>query len=132
MAYIVALDHIQIAAPKGSETLIRSFYAGLLGIKEIPKPDALSSRGGVWFDLGNMQMHVGMDDDPANSQSRRHVAFQVTSLDDIREMLLQASIEIEKDQAPLPGIQRFYCRDYVGNRVEFLVIHEASNTPIPD
>jgi ribosomal-protein-serine acetyltransferase len=48
-APIAELDHVQIAAPVGSESEARRFYGGLLGLSELEKPDALRGRGGVWF-----------------------------------------------------------------------------------
>jgi len=54
------LDHIQLAAPAGCETEARKFFGGLLGWEEIPKPDKLKSRGGVWFRCGEHEVHIGV------------------------------------------------------------------------
>jgi len=117
---ITAIDHIQITAPRGSEDRLREFYGGMLGLKEIPRPANLQARGGVWFDGGTLQLHIGRDDDPDNAGSRRHVAFRVDDLDAVRAALNAQSVVIEEDSAPLEGARRFYCRDSVGNRVEFI------------
>ena len=37
---IVALDHVQVAAPAGCEEAARGFYGALLGLEEIAKPPA--------------------------------------------------------------------------------------------
>ena len=58
---IVSLDHVQVAAPPGCEEAAREFYGELLGLIEVPKPEALRPRGGVWFALGTNQLHVGVD-----------------------------------------------------------------------
>jgi hypothetical protein len=42
---IVLLDHIQIAAPEGSEAAAREFYGAFLGMQEIEKPEPLRCRG---------------------------------------------------------------------------------------
>lgn len=52
------IDHIQLAAPKNSEHLARQFYSGILGLKEIEKPELLRKRGGVWFSIGTYQIHI--------------------------------------------------------------------------
>lgn len=59
----LALDHVQVAIPAGGEDRARAFYGGLLGLKEIPKPAALSARGGVWYArrLRNAQCKVLWD-----------------------------------------------------------------------
>ena len=43
------IDHVQLAAPKGSEEEARRFFGEILGMEEIPKPDNLAKRGGVWL-----------------------------------------------------------------------------------
>lgn len=118
---VLGIDHVQIAAPAGSEDELRRFYGGLMGLPEIAKPEALRSRGGLWFDCGGMQLHVGIDaESPANAPSRRHVAFRVSDLPAARRALAAAGCEIEEDQAPIADVARFYTRDPVGNRVELL------------
>lgn len=52
MPKVLAVDHLQLAMPLGEERLARSFYAGVLGLDEIPKPANLVTRGGVWFRCG--------------------------------------------------------------------------------
>ena len=56
------LSHINISMPKGNEAIARSFYAGLLGLREIPKPEPLRVRGGVWFDAGGLDIHVSVEE----------------------------------------------------------------------
>lgn len=41
------IDHIQLAAPKGSEDTARHFFKDFLGIDELEKPEELKKRGGV-------------------------------------------------------------------------------------
>ena len=42
------LHHVQLSMQHGSEQLAREFYAGALEFTEVPKPEALRSRGGCW------------------------------------------------------------------------------------
>ena len=44
--------------PKGNEDVARAFYTGQLGLREIPKPEPLRVRGGVWFDAGGLDIHL--------------------------------------------------------------------------
>ncbi len=71
------IDHIQLAAPEGCEDEARNFFATLLGWTEIPKPENLRKRGGVWFQCGIHQVHIGVQKDfvPA---TKAHPAFQVS------------------------------------------------------
>jgi catechol 2,3-dioxygenase-like lactoylglutathione lyase family enzyme len=115
---IARLDHLQLAAPEGCESAAREFYGVLLGLREIPKPAALQSRGGCWFACGPQQLHIGVEKDfrPAR---KAHPAFAVTNLDDLRRALLSRNIQVT-DDASVPGVRRFHTQDPWGNRLEFV------------
>ncbi len=114
---IAGLDHVQIAAPAGCEPEARAFFGGILGLEELPKPEKLAVRGGVWFECGAQQLHVGVDPDfrPAR---KAHPAFRVRDFDAVRSRFEQAGIP-PRDDADIPGIRRFYVDDPFGNRIEF-------------
>ena len=59
---LLGIDHVQVAAPAGSEDDARRFYGELLGLPEVPKPPVLQARGGVWFACGAHQLHVGVSE----------------------------------------------------------------------
>ncbi len=52
---VIAIEHVQLAMPLGREEEARAFYAGLLGIPEVPKPAHLAARGGAWFEAAGIQ-----------------------------------------------------------------------------
>ncbi len=58
---VVGLDHVQLAMPPGQEDLARRFYAGVLGLTEVPKPAALAGRGGCWFVGPSIHLHLGVE-----------------------------------------------------------------------
>src|SRR5262249_26473117 len=60
---IKSLDHVLLAMPAGREAEARAFYAGLLGIPEVPKPANLVGRGGCWFARGSLKVHLGVEAD---------------------------------------------------------------------
>jgi WD40 repeat protein/catechol 2,3-dioxygenase-like lactoylglutathione lyase family enzyme len=119
---ITAIDHIHLTAPTGSEDKIREFYGDVLGLNEISKPPQLADRGGVWFDCGNLQLHIGVEAAPGNTYSKRHVAFRVADLDAVRAALTDNGYAIEEETTLPEGRRRFYCRDSVGNRLEFVEV----------
>ncbi|MDQ0416689.1 catechol 2,3-dioxygenase-like lactoylglutathione lyase family enzyme [Croceifilum oryzae] len=112
------LDHIQLAAPAYSEEKARAFFGNILGMNEIPKPDNLKKRGGVWFAVGTQQLHIGIQKD-FSPALKAHPAFQVKNLDGLREQLIHNEIVVIDDE-PLEGANRFYVQDPFGNRIEFL------------
>ena len=116
---IKAAHHVQISIPVGAEDKAREFYCGLLGMTEIPKPDALQGRGGFWTELDGFQIHFGTEDGIERSKTRGHVAYLVADLDAWREKLTTNGCTI-KEGIPIPDYRRFEFRDPFGNRVEFL------------
>jgi catechol 2,3-dioxygenase-like lactoylglutathione lyase family enzyme len=117
---IVGLDHVQVAAPVGSETAARRFYGQLLGLPELEKPEALRERGGAWFACGAQQLHVGVTEDFAPA-GKAHPALRVgpPDLDLVAERLAAAGSPVQWDDA-IPNVRRFYTADPWGNRIELL------------
>ena len=114
------IDHVQLAAPEGCEAKERKFFVDLLGWEEIPKPEPLRKRGGVWFQCGTHQVHIGVQKDfvPA---TKAHPAFHVENISELREYLLQKGVNVIDDHARADeGVKRFYLNDPFGNRLEFL------------
>lgn len=113
------LHHVQITIPRGREDEARNFYAGLLGLTEIPKPDVLQGRGGFWLRVGGQQVHVGVEDGVDRARTKAHLAYVVDGLTTLRERLTEAGYAIDAD-IPLPGMTRCELRDPFGNRVELI------------
>jgi catechol 2,3-dioxygenase-like lactoylglutathione lyase family enzyme len=113
------LTHVNVGIPKGGEATAREFYSGLLGLPEIPKPESLRSRGGVWFDAGGLDVHLSVYDTQTGPDVQRHFGLACENLDGLRKRLHAAGAVIE-DGRPTPW-KRFFVRDPFGNRIE---IHE--------
>lgn len=115
---LVAVDHVQLAAPPGSEDQLREYYGKVLGMTEIPKPPALAARGGCWFQAGTVVLHLGIETDfrPAK---KAHPGLRVTGIQAYAARLEERGAQVIWDNN-LPGHQRFYSQDPVGNRLEFL------------
>ncbi|WP_209969534.1 VOC family protein [Paenibacillus eucommiae] len=115
--HFVGIDHVQLAAPKGCEEEARNFYHGLLGMEEIEKPEKLKTRGGVWFQCGKQQVHIGVEND-FNPAKKAHPAFEVHNVSALQEHLAQL-IPVQEDYA-VEGVKRIFVEDPFGNRIEFL------------
>lgn len=110
---IIALDHVQIAAPAGCEADARRFYGETLGMREIPKPEKLRARGGVWFALPDgRELHVGVED-PFTPARKAHPCFVAEDADALAGRLDEVTWDDN-----IPGTRRFYVSDPFGNRVE--------------
>jgi len=115
---ILGLDHVQVAIPRGGEARARMFYAGLLGLQELPKPPALAARGGCWFGSGSAALHLGIEE-PFHPAAKAHPAFLVDDLDGLFDVLTAAGYDGIRADGELPGIRRFHVFDPFGNRIEF-------------
>lgn len=104
--------------PAGGEDAARQFYGGLIGLPELAKPPNLARRGGVWFQAGARQLHLGVE---ANFRPaiKAHPAFRVRDLAALRREFADHG-HIPQDDEPLAGYDRFYVSDPFGNRLEFL------------
>lgn len=115
---ILRVHHVQLAMPRGREDEARAFYAGILGLREAAKPAGLAARGGVWFESGDVKVHLGIEEDfrPAR---KAHPAFVVRNLRAMAERLRAAGVEASPDGL-MPGHERVYVSDPFGNRLELL------------
>ena len=115
---LVAVDHVQLAMPRGGEGEARGFYQAILGLEERPKPPVLAARGGCWFSNDRVALHLGVEDDfrPAR---KAHPALRVENLDALCSSLEAGGHGVRFDD-DVPGARRCYVDDPFGNRIELI------------
>jgi len=120
---LIRINHVQLAIPPNRDGEARRFYADLLGLREIPKPASLRARGGVWFQVGDLQLHLGVEIDfrPAR---KAHVAFEVPDLEAISGRCSAAGHTPRSDTA-VHGRRRRFVDDPFGNRLELMGLTDA-------
>lgn len=118
MTRIVAIDHVQLAMPVGGEDAARKFYAGVLGVPEVPKPEHMAKRGGCWFEIGTVRLHLGVEADfrPAK---KAHPALMVDDLAALEAALNAAGFATQPGDF-LEGYVRIDVHDPFGNRIELM------------
>jgi catechol 2,3-dioxygenase-like lactoylglutathione lyase family enzyme len=104
--------------PRGQEERGRAFYGDLLGLVEIPKAATLKERGGLWFRIGPLELHLGVEDEfrPAK---KAHPGLLVDDLFALVSRLESAGYATRPDNL-LEGYNRAYVDDPFGNRIELL------------
>lgn len=117
------LHHVQLSIPPNSEDDCRRFWVDVLGMTEIRKPPVLAARGGLWVRADDLEIHLGVEEDfrPAK---KAHPGILVADLDGLAKRLESRGVEVFWDD-DFPGHRRFYAKDNLGNRLEFL-------SPAPD
>ncbi|MFD7901577.1 glyoxalase [Kitasatospora sp. NPDC059747] len=125
---ITALDHVQLAAPPGSEAMLRAFYGDILQMAELPRPASLAERGGCWFaaDGGRVRLYLGIED-AFRPTAKAHPGLVVDEIDAFASRLESSGALVVWDTS-LPPNRRFYTQDPVGNLLEFV---EQQPTPTP-
>lgn len=111
----VGIDHVQLAIPVGGEGVAREFYVGVLGLIEVPKPEAMAVRGGAWFESGDVRVHVGAQD-PFVPARKAHPALLIRGL---RDFILQSGLEAKWNNE-IEGVVRCHVDDPFGNRLELI------------
>jgi len=112
---VLRIDHVQFSIPPGGEAEARRFYVEVLGFHEVPKPEAMRARGGMWFAEG---IHLGLEPD-MKPLVKAHAALVVDDLAAIEARLAAAGVTFTEahDQ---PGVRRGHIRDPFGNRIELV------------
>jgi catechol 2,3-dioxygenase-like lactoylglutathione lyase family enzyme len=113
-----AIDHVQLAMPAGGEDTSRRFYVDVLGMTELPKPYQLAKRGGCWFESGNVQIHLGVENDfrPA---TKAHPALRCPNYAVLLAHLRSAGVLVHEAD-DIPGVRRCHIHDPFGNRIELI------------
>jgi len=119
---VVAIDHVQLPIPRGGDEAARRFYGEVLGFTEVPKPEPMRGRGGLWFYAGPVGIHLGLEDGMRPSE-KTHPALVVRGLDAYAARLTAAGCEWRASDE-IQGTRRGHTRDPFGNRIE--LIEEAA------
>ena len=101
----------------------REFYGGVLGFKEIPRPD-IKGIPGIWYEWNGTQVHIiGQRNEMAAKGLPgvgTHIALQVEDLEEAKKVLSARGIEF-REFTPPPNIGNapvLFVRDPDGNVVE--------------
>jgi len=113
-----AIDHVQVTCPPSKEAECVAFYRDVLALPEIEKPEDLKKNGGAWFQVGTLQLDIGVDPEQVTPKSKRHVCFLVDDLEAAEAQFRNAGFEIEPQPIDAFGLRRFFVRDPAGTRVE--------------
>jgi len=112
------INHIHICAPPERLDEARRFYADVIGLKEIRRPNVFAEPG-HWFAIGDIELHIGVED--PLPVTIRHSAFEVGDLNAARTQLEKHGITINEEPV-IPGRVRFSFLDPFGNRMELMEI----------
>jgi catechol 2,3-dioxygenase-like lactoylglutathione lyase family enzyme len=116
---VTQLHHVNVTVPPELEAAAKEFYGSVLGLRQVPKP-AAARQSGAWYQIGDNQLHLSIEDEAEGPLSSRHVCFAVSDLAETEKRFRDAGVEIIPDPRPVPGSSRFYVRDPGGNQLEIV------------
>jgi catechol 2,3-dioxygenase-like lactoylglutathione lyase family enzyme len=114
----VRIDHVQLAMPRGEEERARRFFVDVLRMTEIPKPPELAKRGGCWFASGDVQIHLGVEDD-FRPVKKAHPALRCSNYPHLLARLTENGVAVI-EASDIPGVRRSHISDPFGNRIELI------------
>lgn len=104
---VTGIDHVSVLVTDVPRS--RAFYAGVLGLTEIPKPKTFDFVA-LWFDLGGGQtLHLLRKPQP-DTRSPRHFALAVPDARAAREHFRGHGVPTEETTV-IPGCDRFFVYD---------------------
>lgn len=110
------LQHVNVVYPTGAEAEARAFYAGALGLEEVPKPPEFDPRG-MWFQLGAAQVHLSPGEPPPPGPW--HFCVVADDFEALRRRVQATGADTE-DTHSWGERRRFFTRDPWGARIEIL------------
>ncbi|MGI4862195.1 MAG: glyoxalase [Janthinobacterium lividum] len=115
---VIGIDHVQLAMPSGGEADARRFFGDILGLQELAKPSDTAARGGLWYQCGALQLHLGVQKE-FSPTLKAHPGLLVDRLAPIVDALKSAGHSLATDVA-IKGFSRVFTNDPFGNRIELL------------
>ncbi len=114
------LNHITVAVPAGEHVRVREFYAGVLGLEEIPRPESLNAVYDLmWFQFLDILLHLDFTPPWVRPAENRHIALEIENLPAVRHYLESRKATI-REAVPMPDRDRFYLLDPFGNYFELM------------
>ena len=104
----------------------RAFYAGVLGLTEVPRPASFDFPG-AWYQVGAATLHL-LAEREREPASPRHFCLWVADVHAAARRLGSAGWAVEwVTKHKIIGVDRFFTRDPDGNRIE-IQGREAAST----
>ena len=118
--YWQGVHHIALTIPPGAQSRVRAFYGGILGMTEVDGTSSADGQGGCQFRSGDLEFDFDVDL-AAHAPYPRHAhpGTLVADIDAFAARLAEQGVTVEWDDKFL-GYRRFFARDPLGNRLEFL------------
>ena len=114
------INHVTLSVPAGEHAKVRAFYGDLLGLEEVPRPEALNAVYDLmWFKFLDILLHLDFSPPWVRPAENHHIAVEVENLPAVRRYLESRGATI-REAVVMPDRNRFYLLDPFGNYFELL------------
>lgn len=114
------INHITLSVPAGEHDKVREFYGGMLGLEEVPRPEALNAVYDlIWYKFLDILFHIDFTPPWTKPAENRHVAIEIEGLSALRSYLESKQAAI-REAVVMPDRDRFYLLDPFGNYFELM------------
>ena len=123
MPTVKRLQHTSVPMTPGGDERARTFYGGVLGMREIPKPEGLSDMTVIWFaanDDGD-EVHVFKEEQMTSNSAAQHLCLEVDDIVAFGDRLREHGHQVELAET-IHNRPRLYTRDPFGNLLELVQI----------
>ena len=104
---VTSLHHVNVTVPPELEIATKHFYGEVVGLKQVPKP-ATARQSGAWYQIGENQLHLSVEDEESAPLSSRHVCFHVSDLAEAENKFRDAGVPSNRVTSSLatrsPGV----------------------------
>lgn len=123
MASVKRLQHASVPMPPGGADQAREFYGGVLGMREIPKPEGLAAMTVVWFAANEAgdEVHVFQDQGLDHNSSEQHLCLEVDDIAAFSDRLNEHGYEVRVPET-IFNRPRLFVRDPFSNLIELVEI----------
>jgi catechol 2,3-dioxygenase-like lactoylglutathione lyase family enzyme len=109
------IEHVAIIVTDLSQS--REFYANVLGLTEVPRPESFDFPG-AWYQIGSTCLHL-LSKPAKDAESPRHFCIRVKDIKAAAEQIESFDWPIRWEaKYKIIGIDRFFVYDPDGNRIE--------------
>jgi catechol 2,3-dioxygenase-like lactoylglutathione lyase family enzyme len=120
------INHVTVAVPAGEHARVREFYGGMLGLEEIPRPEALNAVYDLmWFRFLDILLHLDFTPPWVKPAENRHIALEIDDLPAFRRYLESQHATI-REAVVMPDRDRFYLLDPFGNYFELMEMKDPN------
>lgn len=82
------VNHLTFAVPAGEHEKARAFYGGILGLKEVKRPESLGRVYDlIWYEWLDILLHIDLHATVEPPTESRHIAIEVKDIHAVRAHL---------------------------------------------